>query len=195
MKTASFLPFLPPTGKSEKVQGFKKKLSLAVLGLCCCTRTFSSYSDQGLLFLARRHVESSRSKDGTRVSCIGRWILNHWTTREVLKVQDWKGMFSFSSSTYGLSLPETFRSPQGWAVCLRASRQGHDRAEFLPEEGGSEACRRRPRAPFPSPHSEPSLGTARWNWVHLWKRPSMDAQPLLNFLGDVHHPQDPSQVL
>ena len=26
------------------------------------------------------HVRSSRSGDRTRVSCIGRWILNHWTT-------------------------------------------------------------------------------------------------------------------
>ena len=30
------------------------------------------------------YVESSWTRDGTHVSCIGRWILNHWTTREVL---------------------------------------------------------------------------------------------------------------
>ena len=29
------------------------------------------------------HVESSRSSDWTCVRCIGRWILNHWTTRQV----------------------------------------------------------------------------------------------------------------
>ena len=28
---------------------------------------------------------SSRPRDWTRVSCIGRWILYHWTTREALK--------------------------------------------------------------------------------------------------------------
>ena len=29
------------------------------------------------------HVGSSRTRDRTHVPCIGRWILNHWTTREV----------------------------------------------------------------------------------------------------------------
>ena len=29
------------------------------------------------------HVESSRTRDRTCVPCIGRWILYHWTTREV----------------------------------------------------------------------------------------------------------------
>ena len=31
-----------------------------------------------------QHVESSRNRDRTHVSCIVRRILNHWTTREVL---------------------------------------------------------------------------------------------------------------
>ena len=30
-----------------------------------------------------RHVGSSQIRDQTHVSCIGRQILNHWTTREV----------------------------------------------------------------------------------------------------------------
>ena len=30
------------------------------------------------------HVESSWTRDRTHVPCIGRWILNHCTTREVL---------------------------------------------------------------------------------------------------------------
>jgi len=34
--------------------------------------------------VASWYVESSWTRDGTHVSCIGRWILNHWTTREVL---------------------------------------------------------------------------------------------------------------
>ena len=29
---------------------------------------------------------SSQTKDGTHVPCIGRWILNHWTTREVPEI-------------------------------------------------------------------------------------------------------------
>ena len=32
---------------------------------------------------APRHVGSSQTRDGTYVPCIGRWILSHWTTREV----------------------------------------------------------------------------------------------------------------
>ena len=36
--------------------------------------------------MARRCVESSRSRDQTHVLCIGRQILNHWTIREVLPV-------------------------------------------------------------------------------------------------------------
>ena len=33
--------------------------------------------------IALWHVGSSQIRDQTRVPCIGRWILNHWTTREV----------------------------------------------------------------------------------------------------------------
>ena len=32
------------------------------------------------------HVESSCIKNCTRVSCIGRWILYYWTTREVPEI-------------------------------------------------------------------------------------------------------------
>ena len=42
--------------------------------------------EQGYVDLvAPRHVGSSRTRDRTGVPCIGKWILNHWTTREVLK--------------------------------------------------------------------------------------------------------------
>ena len=34
--------------------------------------------------VALRHVESSQIRDRTPVPCTGVWILNHWTTREVL---------------------------------------------------------------------------------------------------------------
>ena len=33
--------------------------------------------------VARQHVGSSRTRDRTRVPCIGRWILNHQATREI----------------------------------------------------------------------------------------------------------------
>ena len=41
---------------------------------------------QGLV--APRHVGTSWIRDRTHVSCIGRWILNHWTTREARCVCD-----------------------------------------------------------------------------------------------------------
>ena len=34
--------------------------------------------------VALRHVGSSRTRDRTRIPCIGKWFLNHWTTRNVL---------------------------------------------------------------------------------------------------------------
>ena len=36
--------------------------------------------------LAMWHVESSWTRDRTHVPCIGRWLLNHWTTWEVLYI-------------------------------------------------------------------------------------------------------------
>ena len=36
-----------------------------------------------MALVAPWHVESSQIKYWTRVPCIGRWILNHWTMREV----------------------------------------------------------------------------------------------------------------
>ena len=50
-------------------------------GLSCCR----AWAPEHLgLFIARGHVESSQTRDQTHVPCIGRWILNHWTAREVL---------------------------------------------------------------------------------------------------------------
>ena len=31
-----------------------------------------------------QHVESCQTRDRTNVPCIGRWISNHWTIREIL---------------------------------------------------------------------------------------------------------------
>ena len=80
------------------------------LSWVCCAQAFSSCSEQELLFfctawdshcggfcycgarsqqlwhtglVAPQHVESSWTRDGTHVPCIGRWILIHCSTREV----------------------------------------------------------------------------------------------------------------
>ena len=50
---------------------------VAVLGLPVAA---ASLVDRG--FAALRHVGSSQTMDRTCVPCIGRQILNHWTTRE-----------------------------------------------------------------------------------------------------------------
>ena len=82
---------------------------MAVLGLRFCARAFSSRGKRGPLFIAvrgpltiaaspdaqaqqlwptgpaaPRHVGSSRTRDRTRVPCIGRQTLNHCATREAL---------------------------------------------------------------------------------------------------------------
>ena len=33
--------------------------------------------------VALRNMESSRTRDQARVPCVGRWLLNHWTARDV----------------------------------------------------------------------------------------------------------------
>ena len=49
------------------------------------TSGFSSYGGWGLV--APQHMDlSSPTKDETRVFCIGKQTLNHWTTREVLLI-------------------------------------------------------------------------------------------------------------
>ena len=55
-----------------------------MLCLCCCMQGLSSCSEQRLL-VAPGYVESSRTRDWTRVPCIGRQILYHWATREALR--------------------------------------------------------------------------------------------------------------
>ena len=39
---------------------------------------------------AQTHVESSWSRGQTHVACIGKWILSHWTTREIQKMTKWR---------------------------------------------------------------------------------------------------------
>ena len=87
-------------------------LFLVALGLCCWMPAFSNCCEQGLLpdcgawashcgglsccraqaqylwctgLAALQYVESSQTRDQTRVPRIGQQILNHWSTREVLK--------------------------------------------------------------------------------------------------------------
>ena len=55
---------------------------LAVLGLRCCVWA-QQLQHTGLVAL--QHVGYSQPRDRTPVSCIGRWIPNHQTTREVLE--------------------------------------------------------------------------------------------------------------
>ena len=71
------------------------------LSLVLASRAYSPVAAQGFLsqnigfrapaqslrctgLVASRHVGSSWTRDLTRVSCIGRWILNHWTTMEAM---------------------------------------------------------------------------------------------------------------
>ena len=65
----------------------------------------------GLVVL--RHVEYSQSRDQTRVPCIGRWILNHWTTREVSSI---KSLFCFDNSK-----SKHFLSPQKFLLASSQS--------------------------------------------------------------------------
>ena len=43
---------------------------------------------------------SSRPKDGTQVSCVGRWILYHWVTREAPKGKGYTPYFPVVNSTF-----------------------------------------------------------------------------------------------
>ena len=79
------------------------------VGSLFCTLAFSSWGKQGLLsswngfaccgaraqklrhtsLAPPQRVESSQARDWTCVPCIDRWILNHWTTREVSTQYFW----------------------------------------------------------------------------------------------------------
>ena len=84
-------------------------LFLAVLGLCCYKKTFSSLDNWASHFsdfsycrawalghklqqlrcigsVVPQHVESPLARNWTHVPCTGRQILNHWTIRETLQI-------------------------------------------------------------------------------------------------------------
>ena len=68
-------------------------ICLAVPGLSCSTQISLQHSDplvvlrlsswQLVGLVAPQHMGSSQTRDQTHVPCITRWILNHWTTREI----------------------------------------------------------------------------------------------------------------
>ena len=92
------------TNRGEEMR-FNLFYFLAMLGLCCCTWTFSSCRKLGLLFIAvasfvaehssfspraqkqptglvaLKHMESSQTRDQTHVPCIGRYILFFFNRR------------------------------------------------------------------------------------------------------------------
>ena len=134
---------------------FFNYLFLAALGLRCCIWVFSRWGEQGLLSgcavrashcdgfsycgaQALEHtgfsrvalrlscsVGSSWTRDRTPVLCIGRWILNHGTTREVLStvfwgnslVVPWLGLGAFTVMTPVQSLVKGLKS---WKPCVMA---------------------------------------------------------------------------
>ena len=60
------------------------RLLIAVASLVVGHRLWSRVSSCGAQALAAlQHLESSWARDQTQFPCIGRGILNHWTTREV----------------------------------------------------------------------------------------------------------------
>ena len=55
--------------------------ALKIMSFSSCGSWAQQLQHMGLVALW--HVGSSQIRDWTHVPCIGRWILNHWTTREV----------------------------------------------------------------------------------------------------------------
>ena len=66
------------------------------------------------------HVVSSQTRDRTRVSCIDRWITNHWTTREA-------PAFEFREDTIQSTIPAAWKiwdaesNRHLWAETLHSS--------------------------------------------------------------------------
>ena len=76
--------FLTSCGAWASLRGGFSRCGLRALGRACFS-SCSSWAQQCCIGLVSPWlVWSSRTRDQTRVSCIGRQILIHWTTREVL---------------------------------------------------------------------------------------------------------------
>ena len=54
-----------------------------VVGACGLSRCLQLAGSEPSGLVILWHVVSSQTRDWTSVPCIARWILNHWTTREV----------------------------------------------------------------------------------------------------------------
>ena len=75
------------TASRDRSPAVVLKLLLVAASLAVECRPWSKWAQWWLLvdLLAPQHVGSSQTRDQTRVLCTGRQILNHWTTREVLR--------------------------------------------------------------------------------------------------------------
>ena len=67
------------------------------------------------------HVKSSLTRDHTQVLCTGRWILNHWTPREVLNsifFLNQTSIMASESQTHSLTLWNNSPQSQLHPLCL-----------------------------------------------------------------------------
>ena len=128
-------------------------LCLTVLGLCWDTQAFSCHGAQASLPCGMWDL-SSPTRDQTPVCCIGRQILNHWTTREVLSSSNflnWSpkvlSVFQIKNLNVRLLL-KNWNIRHHWACVLRRSHQPQwvadtavDGAEFWQSLTGWQYCR------------------------------------------------------
>ena len=88
----SFLSFFWLHRVFVAVKSFSSGIEQGLLSSCCQRASLRSTGSRHWasvvvvhgLQLPLWHMESSWTRGRTHVPCIGRWILNHWTTREVL---------------------------------------------------------------------------------------------------------------
>ena len=95
--------------------------------------------------VAHPHVGSSRTRDQTRVPCIGRWILNDWTTREVpphksfvVKLSGGGGWWLKEHQTKALYDPYVLFSVPPWEPSMAAHRKCAARFQGEITEFGSQ---------------------------------------------------------
>ena len=90
---------------------------------------------------------SSPPRDRTCVPCIGRWILNHWTTKEVLEFSPFLRLVNiplYQEATVSLSIPVLLldlKFPVFYNPCLAA--------KGVAWQGGGSLVKGKPRGPSP----------------------------------------------
>ena len=99
---------------SSRCTGFSLRWLLLLQSTGSSHTGFSGWSAQALLSVALVVVAHGlscsevcgmfRNRDQTCVLCFGRWILNHWTTGDVLGFASWWEEFCFSF--YHITLPD-----------------------------------------------------------------------------------------